>query len=174
MRGSGLFPPGDQRPSKGFTLLEVVVVVLIIVIILGIVSANLEPNRETAVHDEAKRLALLLQTAQQEAILQGKVLAIALEHQGYYFLALDDKGEFKPMDEDEVLRARPLPQDIVISSVDIEGAPESGTPRLIVLPTGEFPPFTITLSRGDLRWQVQGTPAGEIKAENPAAAPGKA
>ena len=174
MRGSGLFPPGNQRQSKGFTLIEVVVVVLIIVIILGIVSANLEPNREAVVHDEADRLALLLQTAQQEAILQGKVLAIALERQGYYFLALDDKGEFKPMDADEILRARPLPQDIVISSVNIEGAPESGTPRLMLLPTGEFPPFTITLSRGNLNWQVQGTPAGEIKTENPAAAPGKA
>lgn len=165
---------GTRRTTRGFTLLEVVVVVLIIVIVLGIVSVNLEPSRESGVRDEANRLALLVQTAQQEAILQGKVLAVALERQGYYFLALDDKGEFKPLTDDEVLHARALPQDIVIASVDIEGAPESGTPRLILLPTGELPPFTITLSRGDIRWEVRGTLAGEITAQNPAVAPGKA
>jgi general secretion pathway protein H len=163
-----------KKHDDGFTLIEVVVVVLLIAIVMGIVSANLEPNRETALHDEAHRLALLAQTAQEEAILQGKVLALALERQGYFFLVLDDKGEFKPLSGDAALRARTLPQDIVISAVDIDGAPASGTPRLILLPTGELAAFTITLSRGELRWQVQGTATGEITVQHPAAASGKA
>ena len=104
------------RSQQGFTLIEVAVVMLVIVIVLGIVSVNLDPDRETPVRDEARRLVLLLQTAQQEAILQGKILALAIEHQGYYFLMLNEKNEFKPMTDDEVLHARPLPPGIVIST----------------------------------------------------------
>jgi general secretion pathway protein H len=141
--------------------------------VLGIVSVNLEPDRETPVRDEARRLVLLLQTAQQESILQGKILAVAIEPQGYYFLMLSDDNEFKPVAGDEVLRARPLPSGIVISRVDVEGVPEDDEteiPRLILLPTGELSPFTVIFSRGDIRWQVEGTLTGEITAQTVASA----
>ncbi len=163
----------SPRSQQGFTLIEVAVVMLVIVIVLGIVSVNLEPDRETPVRDEARRLALLLQTAQQESILQGKILAVAIERQGYYFLMLNDKHEFKPMTDDEVLHARPLPPGIVISTVDIEGLEETDAPRLILLPTGELPPFTVIFSQGDIRWRVEGTLTGEVTAQA-APPPGKA
>jgi general secretion pathway protein H len=153
---------------SGFTLIEVAVVMLVIVIVLGIVSVNIEPDRETPVRDEARRLAALLLTAQQEAILQGRILAVAIEPQGYYFLMLNDNNEFKPMAGDEILRARPLPSGIVISTVDIEGmqeTEETETPRLILLPTGELSPFTVIFSQGDIRWRVEGTLTGEITAQ---------
>ena len=153
------------RSQQGFTLIEVAVVMLVIVIVLGIVSVNLEPDRESPVRDEARRMALLLQTAQEEAILQGKILAVSIEREGYYFLMLNDKNEFKPMTDDEVLHARPLPSGIVISSIDIEGLPENEKPRLILLPTGELPPFTVIFSHGDIRWQVEGTLTGEISSQ---------
>jgi general secretion pathway protein H len=162
-----------RHKQRGFTLIEVAVVMLVIVIVLGIVSVNLEPDRETPVRDEARRLVLLLQTAQQESILQGKILAVAIERQGYYFLMLNDNKEFKPVDGDEVLRARPLPSGIVISRVDVEGVPEddeTDIPRLILLPTGELSPFTVIFSRGDVRWQVEGTLTGEITAQTVASA----
>lgn len=155
----------SPRSQQGFTLIEVAVVMLVIVIVLGIVSVNLEPDRETPVRDEARRLTLLLQTAQQEAILQGKILALAIERQGYYFLMLNENNEFKPMADDEVLHARPLPSGIVISSIDIEGMPENEKPRLIILPTGELPPFVIIFSQGGIRWQVEGTMTGEVTAQ---------
>ncbi len=146
---------------------------LIIVIILGIVSANLEPDQESVVRDEAKRLALLLQTAQQESILQGKILAVTFERQGYSFMVMDDTQKFKPLTQDDVLYPRPLSKNIVIASVDIDGTPETGTPRLLLLPSGELPVFTVTLSLGNARWQVLGTLTGEITAQV-AAEPGKA
>jgi type II secretion system protein H len=165
--------PRKGGGSKGFTLIEVAVVMLVIVIVLGIVSVNLEPDRETPVRDEARRMVLLLKTAQQESILQGKILAVAIERQGYYFLMLNDNNEFRPMDGDEVLRARPLPSGIVISMVDIDGMPdteETETPRLILLPTGELSPFTVIFSRGDVRWRVEGALTGEITAQTVAPA----
>jgi general secretion pathway protein H len=163
----------DMRHNRGFTLIEVAVVMLVIVIVLGIVSVNLEPDRDSIVRDEANRLALLLQTAQQESILQGKVIAVIVERQGYYFLVMDDKSEFKPLSQDDVLYPRPLPSDIAITSVDIDGAPDTEKPRLILLPTGELSVFTVTLSRGTTRWLVKGELTGEITAQIAPAAPGK-
>ncbi|MHB8744459.1 MAG: GspH/FimT family protein [Sulfuricaulis sp.] len=169
-------PPAviGARRGRGFTLIEIVVVMFIIVIILGIVSANLEPNPQNQVRDEANRLALLLQTAQQEAILQGKILAVTFERRGYSFLVLDSANKFQPLTQDEILYPRPLPAHIVIASVDIDGAPETGTPRLLLLPSGELPAFTVTLGLGDARWQVKGGAlTGGITAQS-AAEPGNA
>ena len=173
VRGSCFSSPRKGGGNNGFTLIEVAVVMLVIVIVLGIVSVNLEPDRDSIVRDEANRLALLLQTAQQESILQGKVIAVVVERQGYHFLALNDKGEFTPLSQDDVLYPRPLPSDIAITSVEIEGAPETEKPRLILLPTGELPAFSVTLSRGNTRWNVKGELTGEITARI-APLPGKA
>ena len=173
VRGSCCNSPRKAGRNNGFTLIEVAVVMLVIVIVLGIVSVNLEPDRDSIVRDEANRLALLLQTAQQESILQGKVIAVVVERQGYYFLVMDDKREFKPLSQDDVLYPRPLPSDIAITSVEIEGAPETEKPRLILLPTGELQAFSVTLSRGKTRWNVKGELTGEITARI-APLPGKA
>lgn len=154
----------NLQRSRGFTLIELMVVTLIIVIVLSLVSVNLEPGRETIVRDEARRMALLLRTAQQEAILQGKILAMEITPEGYVFLMLDNNREFKSLSRDEILRPRELPRDITISSVNIEGRPVTEKPRLILLPTGELPEFTITFSLDDIHWQVQGVFSGEIKA----------
>jgi len=66
---------------------------------------------------------------------------------------------------DDVLYPRPLPSDIAITSVEIEGAPETEKPRLVLLPTGELSVFTVTLSRGKTRWNVKGELTGEITAQ---------
>lgn len=139
------------------------VVILIIVIVLGLVGVNLEPDRETVVRDEAKRMALLLRAAQQEAILQSKILAIEITPAGYVFLVLDNNSEFKSMSRDEILHPRELPRDITITSVNIDGRLVTEKPRLILLPTGELPEFTITFSHGDSKWLVQGEFSGAIK-----------
>lgn len=152
----------NLQRSRGFTLIELMVVILIIVIVLGLVGVNLEPDRETVVRDEARRMALLLRTAQQEAILQGKILAMEITPEGYVFLMLDHNSEFRSLSRDEILRPRDLPRDIIISSVNIEGRPVTEKPRLILLPTGELPEFTIVFSFGDIHWQVQGVFSGEI------------
>lgn len=148
-------------------MIEVAVVMLVIVIILGLVTVNLSPDRETPVRDEAHRLALLLQTAQQEAILQGKMYAVTVERGGYHFLTLDEDRKFRPVGDEGIFRARSMPPDIVVSAVSIEGRENTEKPRLILPPTGELVPFTITFQRGDLQWQVEGKATGKISAQSP-------
>jgi general secretion pathway protein H len=150
------------RRHAGFTLIEVAVVMLVIVIILGMVTINLGGDDTATVRLEARRLALLLQTAHEEAILNGRIVAVALKEDGYTFLEVDSKGKFRPLEQDSVLRARPLPLGMVLSAVKIEGAPDDAEPRLLLFPTGELLPFSLTLSHGQARWQVIGEYNGEI------------
>ncbi len=156
----------------GFTLLEIVVVVLLLSIMLGLVAVNLSSDDSGELRDEAQRLALLLNTAQQDAILEGQVLALALEPGGYHFMRLTDAGTLQPITQDELLRARELPPDIKISAVEIAGkaTTETDKPSGIVLqPSGELDEFTITLQKGSTRWYVKGSLADGIRSTEPTA-----
>ena len=160
-----------MRRCAGFTLLELVVVVLLLSIMLGLVVVNLSSDDSGELRDEAQRLALLLNAAQQDAILEGQVLALALEPGGYHFMRLTDAGTLQPITQDELLRARELPPDVKIAAVEIAGSgtSESEKPKGIVLqPSGEFDEFTITLQKGSARWYVKGSLAEGIRSAEPA------
>lgn len=152
------------RRHFGFTLIEVVVVVLIVGIMLGAMGFYLGGQDNSRVEEESERLAVLLQTAQEEAILQGDILMLEILDNGYQFRRLGDDGEFQVMEQDEVLRPRELPVDVAIQGLVLEGAPESQT-GILVWPTGEITAFSLNLvhSKGQVRWHVEGTANGEIK-----------
>jgi general secretion pathway protein H len=155
--------PFRLPPCCGFTLLELVVVLLLVMIIFGMVGLNLGDREGADLHAEAERLVLLLQTAQQEAILQGWVLAISVQPRGYQFLRLQDSGTLTPLVGDELLRARELPAGIRISAVEIDGNLQEGDAGIVLQPSGEIPEFTITLRKGSARWQVKGSTAEGIQ-----------
>jgi general secretion pathway protein H len=139
---------------------------------LGLVAVNLGSDDSSDLRDEAQRLALLLNTAQQDAILEGQVLALALEPGGYHFMRLTDAGTLQPITQDELLRARELPPDIKISAVEIAGkeTKETEKPSGIVLqPSGELDEFTITLQKGSTRWYVKGSLTDGIRSAQPTA-----
>lgn len=153
--------------SRGFTLIEVLVVVMLMVIVVAMVGLKIGGDEGRAVRQEADRLSVLLQTAQQEAILQGKVFALALQGEGYAFQGLDDKRKFNNLN-DPVLRPRELPAAMAILSVTLDGVPAEKDPRIILYPTGELPQaFVITLGQGEARWQVRGDLNGTIQSAAP-------
>ncbi len=154
--------------NRGFTLIELLVVMLLLVIVLAMVGLGLGSSESREVQNEADRMALLLQSARQESILQGKVFAVAFAAGSYQFLVLNNQtGKFEAIKTDDMLRVRKLPAAITIRSVDVDGTPGGSKPRLILLPTGELPTFSIDLAHGDNSWRVEGTPDGEIKTARP-------
>jgi len=142
--------------SRGFTLIEVAVVLLIIGIILGVIGIHYGDD-DTMVKTESNRLALLLQTAEQQAVLEGKVVALGVDSTGYSFYSLD-AGKFTPL-QDEVLRHRDLPPGI---SIRAAGHAPAGGFAVVLLPDGEISDFAVELARGSARWQVHGQANGEI------------
>ena len=143
--------------SRGFTLLEVLVVVIIIgvVISFAVLSINSDDN---TLDEEARRLQALINLTGQEAVLQSKELALQFNEDGYEFLAFDGE-KWQPIADDEILRPRVLP-DYVAVGYEPEGQKltlgdkddEDTPPRIFFLSSGEMTPFRLTLRRrGDER-----------------------
>ncbi len=133
-----------KRNARGFTLIELAVVMLLLTIILAMVG---------------------LQTAQQEAILQGEVIGVEFNVAGYQFAKLNDKNEFQVLSQDEVLRAHQLPEGMILQNM--ESSDNTKSNNIVLMPSGELTAFTITFSRGKARWRVEGKANGEIKPTSP-------
>ena len=154
--------------TRGFTLIEVLVVVLLMVIVLGMVGLKLGGNDGRTVRQEADRLAALLLSAQQEAILQGRELALAPQTNGYEFQGLNEKNKFAALPRDVLLRARELPDPMAILSLTLDGVVAEEGARIVMYPTGELSQaFVIILGQGEARWQVEGALDGAIKVSQP-------
>lgn len=163
-----LTPRGESAHFRwaGFTLIEVLVVLLIISIMLGVIGVNLMRDPQDLAREEADRLALLLQAAQQEAVLQGQVYAVDISDNGYRFLRLDDEGQLQPV-ADDILRERQLPPGVTIVSVMLDGGGDRPKEGIVLPPSGELPGFTILIGAHEARWKVVGTPRGEIRSLSP-------
>lgn len=136
--------------ESGFTLLELLAVVFIIGLVISIASISIGQKSSQVVRDEAERLNALVLLASEEAVMQGRELALEFSEEAYSFLELGVDNQWLPIGEDKLFGERSLPPDIKIELV-VEGAPVSfedkkNLPRVFVLSSGELTPFTLTLS----------------------------
>jgi general secretion pathway protein H len=153
--------------DRGFTLIELLVVLLLLTITIGIVGINLGSNDSDRVRNESSRLAALLQTARDEAILQGQILAVQFQPDGYLFLRVNEKGTLTPLETDDTLRPRRLPEGMSLT-VDIDGVPAENGAGLIFEPSGQLPSFVLTLRYGEAAWHTRNE-NGRIRALSPEA-----
>jgi general secretion pathway protein H len=104
---------GGSRAARlaGFTLLEILVVVLIIGIMTGAVLLTINfTGKDTALATEGQRLLSLMDYAQEQAELQTRDYGILFSQRGYVFVVYDVRqGAWRPVYEDDALRARTLP-----------------------------------------------------------------
>jgi general secretion pathway protein H len=153
----------------GFTLLEILVVVLII----GIVSAGILlslnfAGKDTALETESKRLLSLTKYARDQAELQTRNYGILFSQNGYEFVVYDVRqGTWRPVYEDDALRARTLPsgldfklvvdaRDIVLrdrmpsapaSDSDSDSSASAFAPQVMIFSSGDLSSFSVTLER---------------------------
>jgi len=155
------------RLRRGFTLIELLVVIVIIGVMVALAGAQLMRSPGETVRDESEHLALLLQAAHDEAILQGRVFTFGVARDGYTFMRLDRDGKLKVTKDDTVLRPRQLPPGVVIEGLKIEGTEnDDAQPKGVVFqPSGELPAFRIVLAGGGARWSVVGSPDGSIRTQ---------
>lgn len=143
---------GDPLTTRGFTLLEILVVVFIIGIVLSLVVISVNPDKGNDLKSEAERFITLMSLAHQESILRSKEFAVELAHDGYVFLNFEELKWAAA--RDDVFRARSLPKGIYME-VYLEGAQfdfisadeeeEETNPRIFILSSGEMMPFEIIL-----------------------------
>jgi general secretion pathway protein H len=150
-------------PSRGFTLIEMLVVLMIMGLFVGLVSTITQPDDRATLQLEADRLSQLLDFAATEARLTGKSIAWTADESGYRFWRSADDGTWSEIRDSELLRARTLPQGVAISGFSVENMRPQGAMRLEFTPQGSSLAFTIGMSLGTERYAVTGSPVGDVR-----------
>ncbi len=152
-----------SAPSRGFTLIEMLVVLMIMGLFVGLVSTITQPDDRATLQLEAERLSQLLDFAATEARLTGKSIAWTADESGYRFWRSGDDGVWSEIRDSELLRARTLPQGVAVSGFRVENMRPQGAMRLEFAPQGSSLAFTIGLSLCAERYAVTGSPVGDVR-----------
>ncbi len=163
-----------RPPQRGFTLLEIMVVLVIVGIFVSLAVLGLRgPDAGDRLEEEARRLNALIALAAEESILQGRELMVEVEPHGYAFRYFDGE-KWLPLEEDEMLRPRELPEEIELDAV-VEGSEMQSllyqgrkSSQIFILSSGEMSPFEITLRlRDGPGFRLRGTLMGTLTLEGP-------
>lgn len=150
--------------SRGFTLLELLVVLVIVGITLGMVSFNAMPDAKQVLRNDAQRIALLLQLARDEAIVRNRPIAFEADTESYRFL-LRDGNSWKPLDHDDMLRKRDFKRAPVTLSITPEPAGQSDTFLIVFGREPVDKAFVLTLASGETRADIRADGVGHFVVE---------
>ena len=176
--------------SRGFTLIEILVVFVIVGILYSVIVLSLGVlGDDRELQREARRLSSLLTLVSDEAELQGRDFGIEFVRKGYRFVEYDPIFErWGEVLGDEVLRQRGLPEDFELALyvedrpiqledqvADTGGAEDederSGplldkyAPHGLILSSGDLSPLYVELIRlgDDEMVRISIEPDGSIK-----------
>ncbi len=134
-----------QKNVQGFTLIEIMVVVVIISIMVGVVTLSFPDTNRDLLKEDAERFSSLVLLAEDEAILQSRDLALAINDEGYAFFSRENKKwqafsktPFKP----RKLSGLEKPE-LYLEGVSIQlTKAEKTKPQIVIYSSGEVTPFT--------------------------------
>ena len=133
--------------TRGFTLVEIMVVMVIIGITLGIVSLSAMPGQKQSMLQDAQRIALLLQLARDEAIVRNRQIAFEAGADGYRFLIRNDK-QWDLAVQDDLLREREFKHGPVTLMLDPPPNVQNENLRIIFGREPVDKPFVLTMTGG--------------------------
>ena len=156
----------NKRKQEGFTLLEIMVVLVLIGIITGFAVLSLgRHDAGELLANEARRLAALVELSRQEALLRGEQRGILFTETGYSFWELTTAGEWRPVNDTELLTQRTLPSDFKLR-LEVEGRPivfsDTDVPQVLLLSSGEVTEFKLVFGAEYVRGYVL---AGDLTGE---------
>ena len=147
-----------MTPSRGFTLLEVMIVMLLIGVVasMAVLGSGLGLQGNPA-EQAARRLQALAQLAADEAVLGGEAVGLGLTRGGYAFLQqrLVDPTTYawQPLETEGALRPRTLDARQLDLELRVEGVPVSlpaasatPAPQIYFDATGDITAFALRLA----------------------------
>jgi general secretion pathway protein H len=156
-----------QDLTKGFTLIEVMVVVVIIAVLINFAVLTMGKSTYTdQLKEEAERFNSLVELASEEAMLRSVVIGVDITEESYSFLKLDEEKKWEAV-SDNLFRERTLPETVELS-IEValpEGdEEEKRTPEIILLNSGEMTPFELKISSQEIDsyYLLTGNEIGEL------------
>lgn len=149
---------------RGFTLLELLVVMVIVGITLGMVSFNAMPSERQVLHNDAQRIALLLQLARDEAIVRNRPIAFEADTDRYRFLVRNGKT-WQALQQDDMLRERDFKRIPVTLSISPASAEQVYPLRIVFGREPVDRPFILTLATGDAQIAIRADGIGHFAVE---------
>lgn len=166
----------------GFTLIELLVVLVIIGVLVSFAVLSLgDGGKRDRLMEEGKRLAALIQLANDQAVLEGREWGLHVANDGYLFMVLD-QGKWREAATDKLFRPRQLAEgfslelrveDLTVSLIppdeeaqDQESSDnESLAPQVFLMSSAERTPFelVITAPGGDPVAVVEAPLMGEVE-----------
>lgn len=161
--------------SKGFTLIEVLLVVALIAIMASTVVFSLPDNSRDEAEHQAKSLWLRLQLLNEEAMLSGRDFGLRIEQaKGRYFLQQLDNEGWQPLKLDRLPYETQLVDSLKMEFnlggsawqdqerlfnptslfdeemfADLEEEKKLPAPQVFVMSSGEVTPFSIAIYPSD-------------------------
>lgn len=147
----------QPRPQRGFTLLEMLVVLLIVGLLVAVITLAPTRNRRNDLGDEGARLAMLFETAVDEAQFRSGPLAWQPSPGGYRFLERQPDGSWKTLSggEFDAYRWR-----APVTSVTLRYTGGDVAQRMVFGAESLDAPMTVTLRSGDASIRVVGNGDG--------------
>jgi general secretion pathway protein H len=176
-----------RQQQRGFTLIEIMVVVIIVATVASIALLSVGVGGEDNELDkERRRLATLIEVAQDDAMMQGREFGVELMTSSYRFVEFDPlTRQWAEVPGDELYRLRFLPEGLEFALyidekliplkedpqvLEDESDPMSSTPikpympHLFVFASGESSVYEIRLRRPqtDRELVMRGDVLGQI------------
>lgn len=173
---------GDAARSKGFTLVEILVVVVIMAVVISLAVLSIGvTGRDAQLDEETRRIEGLVGMLHERALLEGRDFGMRIDPTSYSFLAYQTaRDRWVPMDQEHEFRRRELAKGLSFilqldSQTVVLKAPSKNfssdhtlpAPQLAIAASGEGTPFRLTLQREETKAKasVVGDALGKVSRE---------
>jgi len=154
------------RNSKGFTLVELLVVLLVLSLVTGLALFSMGVFKSSHnLENTTQALSSRLRLAQMEALFEQQALGIAVDEKGYRFYRKNSSdADWELISDDSLFKSQAFPSNTQLT-LTINGKAQSlsqDKPQLILL-QGDLTPFSLSFNdKENHAYEISLNSQGEI------------